>query len=671
MRMDYLKHLLLAGALTILLLPASRAQADGWFFLDPIALEAEIRFEGYGYNTKSDASNTPSPSNNRKVLLLEERILIDLGGYVIDPRIGKIDIALVPVFRQGRENLNDETDGISGNDLDYNVRLGIMQGSASPVDAYLSTYRATSANDIAFGSRNYSDISEHNLSLNWKNHWFPTSFSYRATSFLQEYTRLDGLKSRRDEDRQVFSLQGRSRKLAITLESENVDEKVFDRDYSVNRALVNHTFRWGRNSSIFSDIRFFDRKEFNAYRQFSWNERVLVNHSESLFSTTEYRYFSQRALTDSTSHEGLFELDHSLYDNLNSYFRLRGQSQTADTYKRQELEVRGGANYRKTFDFGAISARLFGNYRLTDRVSETGAAEVIDENHVASLIDPIILEEQLVAQASIVVTAEDGFVYGENIDYEVRLFGGVYTRIRIIPTGRITAGDVLLVSYLYELLPSAKFNELSIGYNFSYNYRWIRLYHNAYRFDYRLISGYGLPEDQKNRQTGLELTWNFPNVLTRFSAETRFRQHGGFENKTVALNQTLSVFLSNILSLNLTGNQLFSKSNGVVRLDPLIDPESQINEISTDLYGFDASLTWFAGPNLTVIPTLGAWKQKERDSTEITRNFDRLHYKAELRVTWLVRKLTMDFFYNHNASDINGTKRLGNRLYFSVRRRFR
>ena len=304
-------------------------------------------------------------------------------------------------------------------------------------------------------------------------------------------------------------------------------------------------------------------------------------------------------------------------------------------------------------------------------MSETGAAEVIDENHVASLLDPIILENQLVAQASIVVTAEDGFVYGENIDYEVRLFGGVFTRIRIIPTGRITAGDVLLVSYLYELLPSAKFNELSTGYNFSYNYRWIRLYHNAYRFDYRLISGYGLPEDQKNRQTGLELTWNFPNVLTRFSAETRFRQHGGLENKTVALNQTLSVFLSNVLSLNLTGNQIFSKSNGVVRLDPLIDQESQINEISTDLYGFDASLTWFARPNLTVIPTLGAWKQKERDSTEITRNFDRLHYKAELRVTWLVRKLTMDFFYNHNASDINGSNRLGNRLYFSVRRRFR
>ena len=663
-----LKPALLASLLVCTSLITNPTKADGWFFFDPVELEAEIRFDAYLNNTTTASSNI---ANKRTTLLLEERLFVGLSGYVVDPRISNFLVKVAPVFRQGRESIDDTSDSASGNDLDYNIRLGLLQDSFSPVEATLSTFRTTSANDIAFGSRNNSDVSAHFLSINWKNPWLPLVFSYTANSLLQEFTRLDGLTSRREEDRDKIQLLGRNGKLKITLDNERVDEKVFDRDYTLNRALMNHNFRWGHNSYLRSNVRFFDRQGFNTYQQFSWDERVLINHTDSLSSSTSYRYFSQQSLTDFTSQEGVFDLNHSLYNNLDSLFRMRARSEKSDSLNRQEYEVEANANYHKAFDFGVISAGLYGDYGLTDRVSEAGTAETINEEHVAGFVERIILEKPLIDELTIVVTAEDNFVYTAGIDYEVIPFGGIYTEIRIRPSGRITAGDVLLVSYLYELLPSAEFNSLSTGYSFSYDYRWIRLYHDAYRSDYSLISGFGQPPDQKNRSTGFELSWDFPNTIARFRAETRFRQHGGFESSDIAMNQTLGFSLSNTLNINLSGNQVFSESNGVVTLDPLRDPDLQLTESSTDFYTFDASLTWFARPNLTVSPSLGVWRSQEKSRSATNRDVDRQYYNAELRVSWLVRKLTMDFYYSHNANDINETNRVGDRLFFSVRRVFR
>ena len=671
MRRVSLKPVSFAVIIACVFIHAGPARADGWFFFDPIKLEIEIRFDGYRTNIDRVSNSEGDPSEKRTSLLLEERLFAEFSGYVIDPRISHFRIQVEPVFRQGRESIDEADDSVSGNDLDYNINLGFLQGSESSFDVNLNTFRITSANDIAFGSRNKSDISAHEILLKWKNPWFPLLFGYKAGSYLQEFSRLDGLTSRRDEDRDKVWLTGRSSKMTLTLDSERVDEKVFDRDYTINRAILDHHLQWGNNSGLFSNIRAFDRTGFNAYQQLNWNERLRINHTDDLYSITSYRYFSQQALTDTTTHEGLFRLNHSLYENLDSNIRLRARSENSGTLDRTEYEIGADGNYRKSFSFGLVNAGLYGDYRKTDRISEAGTSEVINEEHLASFVEPIILKEQLIHPSSIIVTAEDGFVYAKRIDYEILALGGVYTEIRIIPGGRIAEGELLLASYLYELLPSAKYDSTSVGYSLSYSYKWIRFYHNAYRYEHDLISGFGEPPDQKNRASGLELSWNLPSFIARFRAESRYRQHGGFESKDIVLNQTLGIPVSNTLSINISGNQVFTRSEGVVTPDPLMPLDLQHNESTADYYAFDASLTWFARPSLTVVPSLGVWHRSEQTTTEITRDVNRLYYSAELRVSWLVRKLSLDFYYNHNASDIDGTDRVGDRLFFSVRRVFR
>lgn len=648
---------------------AVHAQAgEGWFYFDPVRLEVEIRLDGYS-NTYSRPG--PGPSQRDQTLELEERVRFGQDYFVFDPRILNLRVELEPVFRQGVESRGGESDRTRGSDLDYDINLGVLRGSKAPVEATVNTFRTTSTNDLAFGSRNESDVQATEVNASWKNAWFPLSFSALSGSFTQEFSRADGLASRRDEDRERYRISGGSSKLKLSLSSEQVDDKVRDGDYDLDRAQLSHHLSWGRGSRLYSNLRGFERTGLNAFRQFDWSERLRIYHADDLQSQASFRYFTQESETDSETREGEYELQHSLYTNLESTARLWGRNEEGDLLNRDEYEGGLTSRYNKAFPFGLVVAGVYGNYRYTDREALSDLAEVLNEEHVARLVDPIILREQLIDPSTIRVTAEDGFPYEENLDYETFPLGGTYTELRILPTGRIQTGELLLVSYLYEPQPSAEYYSLSAGYNLSLNYRWLRFYHSAYSYRHDLISGTGLPPDQKNRATGIELTREREFSSMRFRFESRKRENGGFESETLALSQTFNFTLRRNLSLNITGNQVFNETRGLIVPDPTRPPELQDPRTSSDFYSLDSTLSWSPRHNLTLQPLLGIWKRLEKATQGGGNNVDRLYITAQIRVSWLVRALAMDLFYDYNNSDIDGTKRHGNRLMFTVRRKFR
>jgi hypothetical protein len=658
---------LLIGALAATLVIPNSTQAAGWFYFDPVELDVEIRFDGY--DNETDA--TTGPADERQTLQLEERISVGQSGSVVDPRIVNFSVLLEPVFRQGRETADGVSDRTGGNDLDYKVGLGFLQDARFWFDGGIEAYRTTGSNDLAFGSRNRTAVSSNELRFSWKNAWFPMSFSYLFGSFEQDFARADGLLSRRDEDRDRLRITGRSSKLRLDLQSERVQENVFGRDYDLNRGNVEHQFGWGRGSHLYSTIRLFDRRGFNAFRQVTWQERVNIRHTDNLDSRSFYRYFSLDSDFKSRTQEGEFRLLHKLYKNLDSEGHLWGRSERADTQDVDEYEVGGRSGYDKEFFFGRLSAGLYGSYRATDRVSLAGTGEVVDERQTASFVDPLVLGKQLVDAATVVVSAADGFIYDPGVDYELNDLGGVYTEVRIIPTGRITPGDALLISYRYELLPSADYTSLTAGYNLSLAYRWLRLYHNGYRADYRLVSGAGLPPDQEYRASGVELSWEFDFAAARLRGETRYRQNGGFESRNVVLNQSLGFTLTRKLRLAISANQVLTETSGSVYPDPLADPGAEELSTSAEYYALDASLTWNPRPNLSVTPAFGVWKREETSTMQGSRDTNRLYYSGRLRVSWLLRQLALDFFYDYNVSDIDDLVRTGNRVYLSAKRRFR
>jgi hypothetical protein len=654
-------------AVCLIFTPAS-AEAIGWLYFDPINLEAEIRFESFG--NKVDR-NSGRGSSTQSSLLLEERLNLELFGYAIDPRISRFSILLQPIFRQGKENQNDDSDTLHGNDLDYNIEIGFLEGAQSEIDIGLRTSSATSANDLAFGSRNKSKLQRHGLTINWKNRWFPLTFKYTRGSLVEEFTRLDGFKNGRDEDRDEIHLSGRSSKLNLALTSENVDDNVFGRDYQINRALLNHNLLWGNNSGLRSAIRAFERKGYITNSSVNWDENLMIHHKDNLTSNTSFRLFTTKANEKNTGQEGGFSLQHQLYSNLSSNVFLRGRSESSDLFKRKEYEMGARANYTKIFSFGSFSAGLFGNYGYTDRVSESGSAEALNEEHVANFIQLILLEKQFIDNSTIIVTADDGFVYSEGLDYEVRRLGIVFSELRIKPSGRIKDGELLLVSYLYETLPSGEYNSFNKGYSFSYSLNWFRFYHNAFDYNHSLVSGFGTPPDQKDRATGIELNWNLSNAIFRFRVESRFLQQGGFKSENIVLTESLNFPLGERYNINISSTQLFNKNRGAITSNPLQSIGALLNKSRTEYYSFKIALSWHAGRNLTITPSLGVWNRKQESLGQTPRDENNLFYSAELRASWQLRKLTLNFYYDHNANhnDINDIT--GNRLMFSIRRLFR
>jgi hypothetical protein len=77
---DFLKPALLIVLLVCSPALIKSAKADGWFFLDPIELEAEIRFDGYQYDLKRSSDDADDPAETRSSWLLEERLFMAVSG---------------------------------------------------------------------------------------------------------------------------------------------------------------------------------------------------------------------------------------------------------------------------------------------------------------------------------------------------------------------------------------------------------------------------------------------------------------------------------------------------------------------------------------------------------------------------------------------------------------
>jgi len=655
------------------------AAAAGWFYFDPINIEAEIRFDG-NRQTSDGVKETEG-------FLLEEIIRLNQSGYLWDPAISTYSLEVVPIFRQDwRTQLGEKEKG-RGNDLNYGINLGFLQGTRGLFDATITSSRTTNVNDSAFAVRNKTDISAHQFLFNWKNVYIPLRFTYSQGSYSQVFDETSGAtRAWRDEDRQRYAISANNSKLQLTLDSESVDENVQGNDYRLNRALFRHFIPWGKGSSLRSLVTVRDRTGFNASTLVNWSETAKIQHTESLLSTTQYEFSSQETqslepddINKTKQHWGRFRLEHSLYNNLDSNVRMLARSRDSDQVEQTELEFGGGAIYHKTFFSELdVSLNISGDYRMTDRVTEEGAADVVNEPHVASFIERIVLGQPLVDVATIRVTAEDGFTYLEGFDYEVLPLGDLFTELRIIPSGRISIGDRLLVSYQYDPFPSAEFDTLSTGYGLSLGYRWVNVYHNSSRSDHELKSGSIPPPDRRDDSTGILFDFRFEKWNAGFRAERRYRQIGGYESDSLQFNQVLSVLATQEFNFSFSANQVFNESSGNIFFDPRVDEDLQINDLSSDYYAVDAVLNWHPRSNMRISPQLGYWRRKEEVRSGNLRDSDREYVSAGLRVSWFLRQLMLELWYKRNTidtsfagDDIAPTNKVDDRLLFSIRRQFR
>ncbi len=645
-------HTWIIIALTMLAVTSGNARAAGWLTFYPTDIEAVARF--YSVDRRS---------NNNHSLDTEWRagIRISKEGYSLDPGIARFLLKIEPLYAWGKFDSTTLVEDRNINFLSYLFQLNLLNGTPGPFAFDLSVMRNSNLNTGSLGSRYDNQIENRSATFRWKNAAFPMRLIYAERSLIQDFVSgLSNSRSERDEQLKLLTLRGRSSKLDLLVERQSMDDRVLTRnnDFDVDRAYVMHRFPWGDGSQLRSRVNYYDRTGFNANKRLTINETTRIQHTDDVFSRSTYRYYSVTQDIKTIEHNGEFELVHQLYNNLTSTARAYGRSRSSDTLDETRWRTGLETQYRKRNLFGiGVNGGLGFYYQRTNRNSNMGLAEVIDEPGTASLSGVILLKRRFVILPTIIVTDADGvLVYTEGIDYIALELPEDLTQLQIIPGGRIESGDTVLVSYKAQVLPSQEFSTTYTQYNFGINLGWVRLSHYDRKSDDKLLSGAGesFLKDNRNTVTNLEFNWKMRSFNTTVAAERRFYQVGNFKSTAYTFRQLLSWKASNRLLLNLN----------------MVESFTNTTTLNTDLYNLQLTLDWQPLIGLSVRPTLGAWKRLDKGNTLPGGSRDDTFITAGFTLRWLYRKVSMDLGYHHNRRTTNADQTVENRVMFNLRRRF-
>lgn len=606
--------------------------------LYPTELDAVISFDG----TKSKNSANSRETEWEAGLRLGQR------GYILDPKIATFLFDIEPVIRKSKfesDSLDQDTDGDL---LNYLFQTNLLRGTPAPFGLDLSLQKSDTLNTGSLGNRFDTVIDSNKATIYWKNSAFPTSLSYEVRKLDEEFrSSLNSQVTEREEELKSLILKGRSSKLNIHLEHSRLDDLIEtrDHDYELDRANISHNFKWGRSSYLQSNINHYERRGFNANKRFTVDETARIQHLDNLYSRTSLHYQTTTQTIENKETGFDFELHHRLFKNLNSVAFVSTNERDSDTVDEDKWRVGLGTQYHKNKLFGAnTNAGVRVSYQETDRLSFAGLIDVVDETHTVPLNGAVILDRRFIVISTIVVTDNTGgIIYSEGTDYIILGVSGDFTQLQIVLGGRINSGDIILVSYKADQLPTQKFSTDYISYNFSLDYDWVRLSHSDSKSNDKLISGATESFLRDTRNTHSEVSFSFKpaDIDTQISAVRRFSLNGDFESTQFIYSQLFTWTTphrnkSSRILWNLNSTQSFTEQEG----------------LDTDLYRINLSANWRPTPRLTIRPTISYWKRTDEGTAVAGNRRDDKFFTAGFWARWRFRKIDLDFNYHHDERTV-------------------
>ena len=639
----------------------SLADLSNNLVLNPTELDIVFSYDG----TKSQNGIESNESE------WEAGLRIGQSGYLLDPKIAWFLIDLEPVVRRGEFNSDVSDQDTDGKLMNYLVLTNFLRGTPGPFGFDLSAQRSDNINSGSLGNRFDTLIDSNKAVLHWKNPAFPMSLSYEERTLDEEFrSSLDSPVTERNEILKNWIVKGRSSKLNIHLQHTDSDDRIVsrDNDYELDRAVLNHNFKWGKNSQLTSNINHYERTGFSANKRLTANENVRIQHFENLYSRASIYYQSTEQAIENREKGFDYELHHRLYNNLNSTAFVNSSKQDSDNVNEDKWRVGLGTTYNKNNLFGAkvnAGARL--SYQRTDRDSMSGLIDVIDESHIVPLSGAILLSRRFIVTSSIVVTDSTGSViYIEGTDYTTFSVDGDFTQLQIVPGGRISTGDNIFVSYSAEQLPTQEFSTIFSNINFNIDYDWVRLSHSDSRSNDKLISGSSESFLNDSQHTLSEIEFHFApsNIDTKLGIERRYTLNGDFDSTQHTLSQlfswkTLKSKKHQGILWNLNSTQSFTKQN----------------QLDTDLYRLELSANWRPNPRLRVRPVLSIWRRIDSGDAVTGNKREDEFFTIGLWARWRYRKVDFDFNYDHNQRTVtrpeinDKTELTEDRIMFTLKRR--
>jgi hypothetical protein len=281
----------------------------------------------------------------------------------------------------------------------------------------------------------------------------------------------------------------------------------------------------------------------------------------------------------------------------------------------------------------------------------------VDERHVVGPAGRISLVNPWADEISVsIMDAGRSVVYDVGVDYWLAASPPVL-EIVIPPTGRITAGDTLLVSYRYQAFPDVRSDALRADYGATLRIRGLRVY---FRRSLSATGGEGggatnqtpaagfFLDDRDDQIVGISVGKAIGFGDVEIQAQRRQFEHAAYRSTAYELRSTLGVDFPKGIHGKF-GGSVSHTTNSVGRVDRMLSLTS--------------AMTWVPTPTLRLAGTLGVWRwaQNERESKTLG---------GGLNAEWNPGLTSIVLRFSRNVWDNAGRRSSNNRLSTYVSRSF-
>jgi hypothetical protein len=531
-------------------------------------------------------------------------------GSILDPRFLSLRLRIRPEWQQsswgGETDVPDQT----AVRLGWNGSLSLLEDR--PVSLTVTTLRSNATTRSALGAETGVSRSEITGSLRARLRYLPMRLSFRR------YTQDHDVRGGPQPVRQWFTssrmrLTAKNAKTQLSLERHWYDDRLQQlNDFAETHGQFHHFFRWGKGSRIESDVDYLDRSGSYRYRNFSWWERVHLQHTRTVHSEYEFRMGSIRSGLGSSSFRWLATaVSFPATSALRA--RIEGSSHRTRFDIGHESILRAGPRLELVTGLPLRSRLSVGTSLVYERATQQpggdGWVAVAGERHVVDVQGTFLLDRAAVDLTSVRVLRPDRtLVYQSALDYQL-VESGPFVEVLVLPTGRIQVGDTLLVDYRHQLVPRASKEQLVATLDVHISAGPFLAYSHS-----RLTGRLGADEpplspvptgnavaslrDLDEFAVGLRFRGRTPVGRADAGIERSIRRAETFRIETLELRASWS--------FNLGSDVLGSVQGAASRTEGTDGPSRTLSA--------NSSVVWWVNRSLSLRATIGSWRRRVEDS---------------------------------------------------------
>jgi len=494
----------------------------------------------FGSNSFKNTSNTQHT--------FAEKYDISFDYAVATPRLLNGNIALQLEADQYETSGSTLGKGHDSNKLVYSIKASVIDKSPIPLTLLLQSQIQEVETPFMGSYLNNSNLYSATWAL--KNRELPI-----ALNVLYSDSSTNGLQIDRQANHSEVSLyaqhnKGISRSNLNIKHTEdrftfsNSTESYSNRFYGLDLDNALHWESGGKIRNLQSGLKLSEEAGNERNSTLYLNESLDWELGKALKSGLSYSHGSVSGTnTEQKTDSGSFWLNHRLYQSLDT--RLQGNVRSVSFGTGSETEVNGKASldYKKMLPSqSSMGLQTYGQYGETDRHSSGARRPLLEEPHLVSLGQTILLDNPNYLAGSILVRNENRAVrpqrYVEGVDFRVVQIGnqteivvsGVGLSTDIMDDSQLPNGNRLMISYLYQVDNDIRFSTTSFGLGGD-----VSLFNGQYRF-YTRYNKYiqdALSQDASTQKLGYQTlyTAGFESRINKVYLSTAYTNNdGSFQN---------------------------------------------------------------------------------------------------------------------------------------------